>query len=75
MSTIDKLNELKENGTLSELIDKGLVSKHVESWRKIYLAYKDELIKNDSKLQAMENVAYDFKISVDLIRHIRRKLD
>lgn len=74
MSTIEKLDNLYNEGVLTELINKGLMSKHVESWRKIYHAYTTELIKHDSKLQAMENVAYDFKVSVEMVRYVRRKL-
>ena len=75
MSTIDRLDTLYNNGVLTDLINKGLISKHVESWRKIYHAYINELVNEESKLQAMENVAYDFKISVDMVRYIRKKLE
>jgi len=73
MITINELDNLYNNGVMSLLIEKGLMSSHLYSWRLIYHSYVDELKTESSKLQAMENVAIEHDVSVELVRHIRRK--
>ena len=69
---IDEIDELFCNGTLDTLVRGGVMPAHIYTWREIYHAYIQELNKTKSKLQAMENVAFDYNVSVELIYKIRR---
>lgn len=72
--TIDKIDELFLNGDLDLLVKSNIIPAHIYTWREIYHAYNCELLSTQSKMQAMENVAFNYNVSVDLVRHIRRKL-
>jgi len=69
---IDEIDELFCNGTLDALVRGGVMPAHIYTWREIYHAYIQELNNNTSKLQAMENVAFEYNVSVELIYKIRR---
>jgi hypothetical protein len=69
---IDEIDELFCNGTLDALVRGGVMPAHIYTWREIYHAYIQELNNTTSKLQAMENVAFEYNVSVELIYKIRR---
>lgn len=71
---LDSIRELYESGQLETYVKMGIVQKHVFVWVQIYIAYEVAYKTTGSKMQAMENVANDFQTSVDMVRHIRRKL-
>lgn len=70
--TIDKIDDLFLNGDLDLLVKSKIIPAHIYTWREIYHAYIHELTKVSSKLQAMENVAFNYNVSVELIYKIRR---
>jgi uncharacterized Fe-S radical SAM superfamily protein PflX len=69
---IEEIDILFCNGTLDILVRGGVMPAHIYTWREIYHAYIQELNKTKSKLQAMENVAFEYSVSVELIYKIRR---
>jgi len=69
---IDEIDELFCNGTLDALVRGGVMPAHIYTWREIYHAFIQEQNKTSSKLQAMENVAFEYNVSVELIYKIRR---
>lgn len=70
--TIDKIDELFLNGDLDLLVKSSIIPAHIYTWREIYHAYTNELTSVQSKMQAMENVAFNYNVSVELIYKIRR---
>lgn len=70
---LDSVRELYESGQLESMVKMGIVQKHVFTWVEIRIAYENEYKKTKSKMQAMENVATDYQISVEYVRAIRRK--
>ena len=75
MRLIEKLDLLQESGELKPLIDSGLMKKEVPTWMALFHSYNFELEQTNSKMQAMENVSINFKVSVDLIKWIRIKFE
>lgn len=71
---LDSVRELYESGQLKSLVETGIVQKHIFIWVQIFIAYENEYKKTGSKMQAMENVAFEFQITVDMISKIRKKL-
>jgi hypothetical protein len=69
---IEEIDILFCNGTLDILVRGGVMPAHIYTWREIYHAYIEDLKVTNSKMQSMENVAFEYSVSVDLIYKIRR---
>lgn len=75
MRLIDRLGKMQESGELKILIDSGFMKENIISWISLFHSYIFELEQTKSKMQAMENVSFNFKVSVGLIEKIRRKFE
>lgn len=72
---IDTLDELHEKGELLRLVSAGLVSGSVVIWRNVYHYYVAELEKVKSKMQAMQNTADEFSMSVRMVQYVRDRME
>lgn len=72
---IEILDEMHASGELVQLVASGLVSGSVVVWREIYHKYTEELEEVKSKMQAAENIANDFNISVRTVSYIRDRME
>lgn len=60
---IELLDKLHDNGELLELVNSGLVSTSVITWRKIYHAYNLQINKGVKKTQAITDIGDVFGVS------------
>jgi hypothetical protein len=72
---IDTLDELHVNGELSRLVSTGFVSGSLLIWRNAYHSYVAEFEKCRSKMQAMQNVADEYSLSVRTVQYIRDRME
>ena len=62
-TTIGIIDKLYESGELLPLINSGLFSVHVLTYRKIYHLYNERLALGQKKMQALEDVKFTFPYS------------
>jgi hypothetical protein len=72
---IQVLDQLHEDGTLSRLAASGFISGSVLVWRNVYHRYTQELDTTKSKMQAMENTAEEFNLSLRSVQYIRDRIE
>lgn len=72
---IDALDALTESGIISRLTSAGFLSPSVVVWRNVYHYYTSELEKEGGKMQAMQNTADEFGISVRTVQYIRDRME
>ena len=72
---IEVLDGLHEDGTLTRLCASGFLSSSVLVWRNIYHTYTAELAATGSKMQAMENTAEVFNVSLRNVQYIRDRIE
>jgi len=72
---LEILDDLYSDGSLKQLINDGLVSSSLLMYRNLMHAYLFALERTNSKMQAMNDVALNFNISVETVRFVRKKFD
>ncbi len=72
---IDTLDRMHKDGSLEKLISANILSPSVSLWREAYHAYISELEKEDSKMQALANVADQTGFKDRMIYYIRDKME
>lgn len=71
---IDLLDDLYNSGELKALVKGGLIQTSILMYRNIFHAFEFRYEATGSKMQAMEEVAMNFRVSVSLVEKVRRKL-
>jgi len=72
---IDLLNDLYLSGRLKLLIDSGVLAPSVYKKRNVYNTYLIFYKKSGSKMQAMNDISLNFKISLNSVRKIRKMFE
>ena len=71
-SLINILNEMYDSGRLKILIDSGILNTSIYKKRNVFNTYLIFYKKYGSKMQAMNDVSLNFKISLNSVRKIRK---
>jgi hypothetical protein len=68
------LDTLFESGQLQILVERGLISPKALTHREIYHAFESSHQQTGSTMQAMQDTADQFGVSVSTVEKIRQKL-